>query len=311
MGIRITEKPELGRLVSPHGNRHIPIHNWFPYKHGYSRNLAAYLLNSFGLSPGNWVLDPFCGSGTTLLTCKELGINARGYDVLPFSVFLSNVKVSDYDMREVERQLNALVKVNSEPRGLHLGELPDIPLVKKAFGPEMEKRLLRLKHDIDGIRSQNVRSLLTLGFLNILESVSNTSKNGGFLRIVQRNVSPDVVGGMFVDQVKLMVRDLADVEKRKRYVKLNVAAKTGDARRLPTRMKYDAIISSPPYPNRHDYTRIYSLEMVFGFVSSNDELKKVRYNTLRSHVEARRAASMCSSLRIMTKTTVVVHKRFN
>jgi tRNA G10 N-methylase Trm11 len=67
-----------------------------------------------------------------------------------------------------------------------------------------------------------------------------------------------------------------------------VLARIGDARKLPTQQKFDAVITSPPYPNRHDYTRIYSLEMIFDFVSTNDELKKIRYETIRSHVEARR-----------------------
>jgi tRNA G10 N-methylase Trm11 len=70
--------------------------------------------------------------------------------------------------------------------------------------------------------------------------------------------------------------------------KVIAVANIGDARQLPTEREYDAVICSPPYPNRHDYTRIYSLEMVFDFIASNEELKRVRYDTMRSHVEARK-----------------------
>jgi DNA modification methylase len=52
-------------------------------------------------------------------------------------------------------------------------------------------------------------------------------------------------------------------------------------------MQFDAILTSPPYPNRHDYTRIYELELLVGFIKDNDSLKALRYNTLRSHVEAK------------------------
>ncbi len=288
MAIKIVERPELGALVSPHGNQHIPIHNWYSYKHGYSRDLAVYLIKNFGLSQDSWVLDPFCGGGTTLLTCKELGINAHGYDILPFSVFLSNVKVSDYDVNSLERQLNVFTVMKWERNGFDMGQLPDIPLVRKAFSPEIGERLLALKHAIDCIADKKVKSLFNLAFLNILESVSNTSKAGGFLRIVNRDVKPDVIRTLFMNKLKSMVRDVTDNENTKRNPRVTVKAETGDARKLSTKRKYDAVITSPPYPNRHDYTRIYSLEMIFDFVSNNNELKKLRYETLRSHVEARK-----------------------
>ena len=68
----------------------------------------------------------------------------------------------------------------------------------------------------------------------------------------------------------------------------------GDARdlsdvafgRAPT-----AIITSPPYPNRYDYTRTYSLELCFHFVSDFPELKALRHSILRSHIEAKVHAS--------------------
>ena len=108
MKTQIIEKPELGPLVSPRSNQRIPIHNWYPYKHSYSRELVIYLINNFKLNAGAWVLDPFCGGGTTLLTCKELGLNARGFDILPFSVFLSNVKVGSYNDADIVRQVEIL-----------------------------------------------------------------------------------------------------------------------------------------------------------------------------------------------------------
>ena len=104
----LTEMPDLGRLVSPYGDQTLPIHNWYSYKHGYSSALARHLISECDLSKGEWVLDPFCGGGTTILACKELGINAEGYDILPFSVFLSNVKLDDYDPEEIRSELKVL-----------------------------------------------------------------------------------------------------------------------------------------------------------------------------------------------------------
>jgi len=288
MTIRIVEKPELGPFVSPHRNQRVPIHNWYAYKHGYSRKLTAYLIDKFGLSEGSWVLDPFCGSGTTLLTCKELGINARGFDILPFSVFLTNVKISDYDVVELERQLTLLTGSMKKASSFKKMALPDIPLVKKAFKPEVEERLLELKSAIDAISAPKVRAFFNLGFLNILESVSNTSKAGGFLRLIRRDVNSNLIESIFLDKVKSMLEDVIEHGKSEKDRAVSVVAEIGDARKLSTKQKFDAVITSPPYPNRHDYTRIYALEMVFDFVTTNEELKSIRYQTIRSHVEARK-----------------------
>ncbi len=286
--IKVTEKPELGHLISPHSNQNLPIHNWYRYKHSYSKELVVYLLKKFKLSQGSWVLDPFCGGGTTLLTCKEMGINARGFDILPFSVFLTNVKNRNHNTDDLKRQMKSFSKLISETKGTKREGLPDIPLVNKAFSPKVEKKLLEIKTTIDNIAKPEVRSFFNLGLLSILEEVSNTSKDGGFLRIIQRDVNSNDILNLFLTTVNSMIKSVVEYNKLKPENKTSILAKVGDARKLTTDRKYDAVITSPPYPNRHDYTRIYSLEMMFDFISSNDELKKIRYETIRSHVEARK-----------------------
>jgi DNA modification methylase len=283
--IKVTEKPELAPLISPQRNQNVPNHKWYSSKHGYSRDLVVNLINDFKLSKGAWVLDPFCGSGTTLLTCKESDINSLGFDILPFSVFLSNVKIGDYNKSDLHKQLGVLMNTPniSCPR---IKPLPDIPLLNKAFHPDVKKELLQLKNGINRIQDSDTRQFFNLAFLSILESVSNTSKSGGFLRLVNREVSPDNVSTKFFNKAASMIDDIAYNNKTKDRV--SSLAKLGDARKLSTSRQFDAVITSPPYPNRHDYTRIYSLEMVFDFVKNNEELKKIRYETLRSHVEARK-----------------------
>jgi hypothetical protein len=286
MEIEIIEKAELGSLISPQRNQHIPVHNWYTFKHGFSRDLALTIIADFNLTEGSWVLDPFCGGGTTLLTCKELGINSRGFDVLPFSVFLSNVKIADYDAAELARHLDQLT---TDSNAYYVNTtLPDIPLVNKAFQSHVKNELLLIRHKIERILDPKIRSFFNLAFLAILEPVSNTSKSGGFLRIVERDVSAGAVQSLFFGKATSMINDVAEHNRSRKRKDASSVAKIGDARKLPTHRKYDAAITSPPYPNRHDYTRIYSLEMIFNFVSSNEELKRIRYETIRSHVEARK-----------------------
>lgn len=287
MPIDVIDKSEFRQLISPHRNLGFAIHNWHLFKHGYSKELIEELVTYLKLEKRDWVLDPFCGGGTTLLTCKELGMNSRGFDILPFSVFLSNVKIEDYDDKELLQQLEVLKR--KEPQNGDNRVLPDIPIVKKAFEPDVAVILLSIKSTIEEtIESPKTRAFFNLGFLSILEFVSNTSKTGGFLRITNRKVYPDEIRNLFLAKVESMIQDVVKLNKDGKNKKVSTSAKIGDARKLPTKRTFDAVITSPPYPNRHDYTRIYSLEMMFDFVSSNDQLKKIRYETIRSHVEARK-----------------------
>ena len=283
----VTQKiSEYGSLISPARDRNEPIYNWHAFKHSYSKNLVEKLVGSFNLDKGSWVLDPFCGGGTTLLACKELGINSRGLDILPFSVFLSNVKARTYDPRELKKQLKHFHTENGTmPKN---ASLPDIAIVNKAFSEDVKKKLLSLKYKIKAIRNPEVRDFYMLGLLSILESVSNTSKSGGFLRITKKRVSGKDVYPKYLLRVETMINDVEKFNDGLRFTRVETSAEISDSRQFSTARKFDAIITSPPYPNRHDYTRIYGLEMIFDFIRDNDELKQIRYNTLRSHVEARK-----------------------
>lgn len=277
---------EFGSLISPARDRNEPIYNWHAFKHSYSKELVEKLVEKFGLGKGSWVLDPFCGGGTTLLACKELGINSVGFDILPFSVFLSNVKAKTYDPQVLRRQFESFKKKNgSVPKNI---SLPDIEIVNKAFNDGVKKELLSIRHKIDTIRNPEMRGFYMLGLLSILESVSNTSKSGGFLRITKRKISRKDILPKYLSRIEAMISDVEKFNANLKFQNAKAHAEISDSRRLLTQRKYDAIITSPPYPNRHDYTRIYGLEMIFNFIQSNDELKQIRYDTLRSHVEAKK-----------------------
>ena len=81
------------------------VHRLHPYKGKFIPQLVAYFLDSHTddfkrdvyFRPGDIVLDPFCGSGTTLIQANELGIHAIGIDVSAFNAFIGNAKVATYN----------------------------------------------------------------------------------------------------------------------------------------------------------------------------------------------------------------------
>jgi DNA modification methylase len=280
-----TEK--YSALISPSRDRNEPIYNWHAFKHSYSKKLVEELVKEFGLTEDSWVLDPFSGGGTTLLACKELGINSQGFDILPFSVFLSNVKTRDYDVAALRKELKRFSVSVTKKRNPQLS-LPEIGIVAKAFSKQRQRELLSIKEEVDRIKDSQTRDFFMLGLLSILEVVSNTAKAGGFLRIVKRNVPSKSIRPIFLAKIETMIEDVEKFKKNQTHGNVIAEAELSDSRQFHTERKFDAIITSPPYPNRHDYTRIYGLELIFGFVQSNAELKQIRYDTLRSHVEARK-----------------------
>jgi tRNA G10 N-methylase Trm11 len=282
----IDKRNSLSDLISPHRDIQKPIYNWHSFKHSYSKALVDSLIKEFELKKGAWVMDPFCGGGTTLLACKEAGINSKGFDILPFSVFLSNVKTREYNsikLLEEKKKFNLSKKIS-----MYIPSLTNISIAKKAFSVNVRNELIQIKQRIEKIKNSTVRDFYNLGMLSILESVSNTSKSGGFLRIVKQRVKAGKVKEVFTNRIESMISDVQEFNEAMKWKDIDVSASLGDAREINTDRKYNAIITSPPYPNRHDYTRIYSLEMLFDFVENNDDLKRIRYETLRSHVEARK-----------------------
>ncbi|MEH0007619.1 MAG: DNA methyltransferase [Flavobacteriales bacterium] len=87
------------------------VHRLHPYKGKFIPQLVAYFLDTHTDSfkrevffrRGDTVLDPFCGSGTTLVQANELGIHALGIDISAFNALISNVKVEAYDWADVRK----------------------------------------------------------------------------------------------------------------------------------------------------------------------------------------------------------------
>jgi DNA modification methylase len=279
--VRIIEKLEWSKFVSPLSDKNIVPFNWYAFKHRFGSELVSKIFDLFSLSKGSTVFDPFCGGGTTLIKAKLDGYNAVGLDISPFSVFLINSLTNTYDTGRLKKAFrNISHEVNPNV------DIPDVAILQKSFSELTLKYIYSLKNSINSLSSPE-RDFFLFSLLSILDNVSKAKKSGGFLRISnQRKVPLEVVKKMFVGSSEKLVEDV----KTFKYTDSFVTAKIGDAREYPYEIKdkkYDAILTSPPYPNRHDYTRIYELELLVGFIKDNQSLKRLRYETLRSHVEAK------------------------
>ncbi|PXF56378.1 MAG: hypothetical protein C4B59_16995 [Candidatus Methanogaster sp.] len=88
----------------PERERTKHVHRLHPYLGKFIPQLVEIFLRKYFTS-GQIVLDPFCGSGTTLVQANELGINAVGCDVSSFNVLLCRVKTARYDLTRARREV--------------------------------------------------------------------------------------------------------------------------------------------------------------------------------------------------------------
>lgn len=90
------------------------VHRLHPYKGKFIPQLVEYFLDShiddfkkeIFFRAGDIILDPFCGSGTTLVQANELGMHAIGIDVSAFNAMISNCKILKYDLIDVKNEID-------------------------------------------------------------------------------------------------------------------------------------------------------------------------------------------------------------
>jgi len=114
----VTEDTPLGKLNLNWREKDLPekqrtkhVHRLHPYLGKFIPQLVEIFLRKY-FHPGQTVLDPFCGSGTTLVQANELAINAIGCDISAFNVLLTRAKIQKHDIRKGRQEvMDALHKL--------------------------------------------------------------------------------------------------------------------------------------------------------------------------------------------------------
>lgn len=238
-------------------NKDKPIHNWFYYKEGYSEEFVNWALDSFKLKGP--VLDSFCGVGTTLLACKKRGVESIGTDVSPLAVLASKVKTKNYDISKLKSELERFHELT--PTALE--RIPVDPRIRKLFYHEALGTVWFYKNEIEKIEDEKVRELFLLALIDTTGRCANVVKIGGSLR---KQKKPDMpVAKLFLGKIKKMILDL---EQNKKLPAIEPTVLEMDCRQLDLEDEsVGAIITSPPYLNKIEYTSVYKLELgiFFGY----------------------------------------------
>lgn len=285
-------------------------HDWYRFVLSFPAHLVRAYVAKFEIHPGHMVLDPFCGTGTTLVECKKLGISSCGVEPNPMAAFASKTKVSwDVDSRALLRHATCVAKLTLEKfdrQGLaDEGGLPlfdanrQAPANLKTLSPELLKLLLR-----DSISPLPLhKTLLLLESLeDCKEEVLDAHERLALARTLVNDISnlhfgpeigvgpakPDVsVVGPWLRAVKAIASDLDHLRGKATAASVVHRADARDLISLLQPASIDAVITSPPYPNEKDYTRTTRLEsVVLGFIKSKDDLRQLKQNLVRSNTRS-------------------------
>ena len=274
------------------------IHSWYRLRLGYSDHLVTSIIDEFEVDPKREiVLDPFCGSGTTIVECKKRGISSIGIDANPASCFATKVKthwrVDETEiwfvLRKVEHHYRRLRLKTTEISGDQTFRYAkSAGLLKRGWICEQPLReAVAIKRAILEVDTwKPYANFLTLSLLSeVVEGASNV-KFGPELYCGPPKHRADVFGG-FKTRTLRMIEDLRQFRPKG---KIRSRTFQGDSRNLSGVLDRKALITSvicsPPYPAEHDYTRNSRLELVFlEHVGDIEELRRIKKAMLRCHTK--------------------------
>jgi len=288
------------------------LHRWLKYKEGFSATLVNNLLKEFKIENNGLVMDPFLGSGTTSLVCQMNGINSIGFDVLPMKKIAIDSKqnVFRYDVTELRAMLSEIQKINCPTD--YDKTFQYLSITDGAFPEDTAKEIEYFSewNEFSSYSSES-KNLIKLCILNSLEPISYTAKDGQYLRwdyrskkMIEANEDRLLKGKRQIvvrldkgilpslkqnlcKELESVINDIEFIQRTDNQTKAQISFHEGSVLYELPKLDdniLDAVITSPPYCNRYDYTRTYALELNY-LNLSKDEITKLRQQLLSCTVE--------------------------
>lgn len=287
--IQITKRHTFSEHVNPSISAISPIHNWYRFKEGYSPLLLNKIIKytkQFNIK----ILDPFCGSGTTLLSAL-MNTNVRvdsgtGVEVNPFIHFVANTKINFFKL-DINRAEKFLKYLTSSTLSNNIKDfvIPDLTTISKAYSSVTLAQILSIKDIIKNYfdKKDYEYNFFLLTLSAILEDISCMRKSGRALKVVKEIKDYDVKE-VFLNKARQMINDVKTNINIKYIPEINIINQDVRELSLHEKDKFNLAVFSPPYLNHFDYTEVYKVELwMLDFILDYDEFRNLRFKTLRSH----------------------------
>jgi hypothetical protein len=279
--------------ANPQWNQIRPIdrsaHDWYRFVLSYPPHLVQEYVEKFQLAPGACVLDPFCGTGTTVVECKKLGIASVGIEANGLAHFAGSTKLNwQVDPVALSKEAKA---IGDRTRHLLATETqmrqfpPDALkiLLKGCISPIPTHKVLILSSEITACTAPELQPHLWLALTKALVTGISNLYFGPEVTVGKAKDDVAVIE-LWLEQVDRIATDLAQLRKRPDTAAFIHHADSRDAPQVLAPNSIDAVITSPPYPNEKDYTRTTRLEsVVLGLLKDKTDLRALKQSLMRSN----------------------------
>jgi len=268
-------------------------HSLHPYPAKFPPQLPHIIIQQFAQKSAT-VLDPFCGSGTTLVEARLLGCNAIGVDVNGLSSLLSKVKATPLSEKELSQIKSFLDLIATEDFQWKMHrptiKVKEIEGLEHWFQLNVAEELTHILNLIAKLDDENVRDFLKIVLSSIIVRVSNQESDTRFAA-KNKNIPNNFTFSLFLSRANEYLTRIADYSKKVNgngYLKLLNA----DSRNLSMldNESIDIVITSPPYANTYDYYLYHKfrkrwLDLDVQFAQYNEIGSRREYSSLKKPAE--------------------------
>ena len=252
-------------------------HGLHEYRGKFFPQLVRALMNIARLPKDAVVLDPMCGSGTTLVEASLSGRTSFGLDMNPLSVFISDVKcralaLAPGELTAAYAQLEKELAATPARRTLTQEILRpdgDQAYLERWFAPQALIELDRIETAIYSLSDTTLRDFYRVGLSNILRSVSWQKNDDLRIRREETALARGETCARFLAEANRSTRVVAAfLAERQSAATGTHATQEADARRAAEKLpelagRLDAVITSPPYATALPYLDTDRLSLVY------------------------------------------------
>ena len=253
------------------------INQLHPYPAKFIEQIPGQLLDIFGIDKELFVMDPFMGSGTTLLEAKRRGLKTVGIDLNPISYLISSVKLNSIPITFLDSVEEVISEVEYKIEKERIA-LIKISNAEHWFSNEVHKTLSALIHVIQSkLFCEEELNGLLLALSSIVVKVSYQESDTRYAAKENGYYEKDVL--KFFSQACEKIYKAVYEENIKKSIETDLFLESSinfDYKKYTN--KVGAVITSPPYPNAYEYWLYHKFRMEFlGF--DPKEVKKEEIGT--------------------------------
>jgi len=253
-------------------------HSFHPYPAKFIPQIPRNIIDLLS-DVGDKILDPFCGSGTSLVEAILLDRNAVGVDINPLSSLIAKVKATPIPEIKLRELNQILSKIGEDAANFFIASfeyeimsakfnqvIPTFPKLRFWFKDFVIIEAALIKHHILMASDEDIRDLLMVTFSSILVTISKQDSDTRYTRR-EKNIKEG-------DTIRLFIRKAKEMANKMIAFSLIAPSRrpeiiTADAQDVGSYIEpnsVDLVVTSPPYPNAYSYhlyhrNRMFWLDM--------------------------------------------------